>query len=398
MKSISLATGLRLAVVAISLSIAGCQKSIETPSGDLAENSKKSVHGEQVHTNGFQQVNLISDEGTFSPARVEANLQNAWGIAFAPSGPAWVNAQVTGLSFVLNTSGADIRPPVSIPSATSLTGGGHPTGVVFNASSGFKLSNGNPARFIFVGDDGVISAWNSGNAAERIYDHSATASYTGLAIAANGTDSLIYAANFRSGAIEVYDVKWMPVRHRGFRDFFLPKGYAPFNIQNVGGNLFVNYAKVGDDGDEEKGVGLGFVDVYRPDGRLMRRFASRGHLNAPWGVAMAPDGFASGQNWDDEDDDGNGRRDFDHGHHHDHRHARHVILIGNFGDGFINAFNEDGEFLGRLRSDGKPIRIDGLWGISFAPATATSIDPGWLFFAAGPEDETHGLFGYIHRE
>ncbi|HEY0433535.1 MAG TPA: TIGR03118 family protein [Chitinophagaceae bacterium] len=397
MKSISLSASVRLAIAGFSIFVAGCQKSIETPTTDLTEKNRKSLHDEEVRTNGFQQVNLVSDDGGFNPARIDANLQNAWGLAFAPSGPAWVNAQVTGISAVYNAMGGDVRPPVAIPSPGSPTGGGHPTGIVFNGSSGFKLSNGKPARFIFVGVDGVISGWNSGNSAERIYDNSATSVYTGLAIAANGQDSLIYAANFRTASIDVYDQNWTRVNHKGFRDFFLPAGYAPFNIQNVGGNLFVNYAKVADDGDEEKGVGNGFVDVYRPDGRLIRRFASRGWLNAPWGVAMAPDGFASAQKWDDEDDDGH-HGDNDRRHHHDHRHARQVFLIGNFGDGFINAFNEEGEFLGRLRSNGKPIQIDGLWAISFAPSTATSIDPGWLFFAAGPDDETHGLFGYIRRQ
>ena len=142
----------------------------------------------------YEQVNLVGDDGANSPARIDPNLRNAWGIAFAPTGPAWVNAEVTGLSAIYNTQGADVRPPVAIPSPASKEGGGHPTGIVFNKSSGFKLPNGNPARFIFVGDDGTISAWNGGNVAIKLGDH--TAAYTGLAIAADGADSFIYAANF----------------------------------------------------------------------------------------------------------------------------------------------------------------------------------------------------------
>jgi hypothetical protein len=273
------------------------------------------------------------------------------------------------------------------------SGGGHPTGIVFNGSSGFRLPNGNPARFIFVGDDGVISAWNGGNVAIKVKDNSANSAYTGLAIAADGSDSFIYAANFRAARIDIYDTAWAEVTGKPFTDNSLPPGYAPFNIQNVDGKLFVMYAKVdAADGEEEKGRGLGFVDVYRPNGQLIKRFVSGGKLNAPWGVAMAPTAFWANAEWDDEDDD--------HGKtmekkHHD---ITSVILIGNFGDGRINAYDQDGEFIGALRSKGQPIVVDGLWAISFAPATATTIDPNWLFFAAGPADEEHGIFGYIKRD
>src|SRR5205085_8872222 len=130
-----------------------------------------------------------------------------------------------------------------------------------NGSRGFRLPNGNPARFIFVGVDGIISGWNGGNVAIKIEDNSATSVYTGLAIAADGADSFIYAADFRSNHIEVYDTGWNEVTTKPFTDASIPSGYAPFNIQNVNGNLFVMYAKVGDDGDEEKGAGLGFVDI-----------------------------------------------------------------------------------------------------------------------------------------
>jgi len=341
----------------------------------------------------YEQVNLVADDGAFSPERIDANLKNAWGLAFAPSGPAWVNAEETGISAIYNTQGADVRPPVAIPSPASEEGGGHPTGIVFNQSSGFKLPNGNPARFIFVGVDGTISAWNGGNVAIKLGDH--TAAYTGLAIAADGADSFIYAANFRTGHIDVYDADWEEVSTKPFTDPFLPQGYAPFNIQNVGGNLFVMYAKVDvEEGEEEKGAGLGFVDIYQSNGQLIKRFASEGKMNAPWGVTLAPAAFWAGQMRDEDEDKGENDKMIQKKHHD----ITSVILIGNFGDGRINAYNQDGEFLGPLRSHGMALEIDGLWAISFAPASATTIDPNWLFFAAGPGDEEHGLFGYIKRD
>jgi len=368
-----------LVITCVLLAAAGCKKNPFPKPHELKAN--------------YEQVNLVGNNDKYNPQRIVPDLRNAWGQAFAPSGPDWVNAQATGLSFIFNAQGGDVRPPVSIPSPTSDVDGGHPTGIVFNGSSGFRLPNGNPARFIFVGDDGVIAGWNGGNVAIRVKDHSSTASYTGLAIAADGADSFIYAANFLSGHIEVYDTSWTEVSGKPFTDYALPMGYAPFNIQNVGGNLFVMYAKVSDEpGEEETGAGLGFVDVYHPDGKLIKRFASGGKLNAPWGVAWAPTAFWANQEWDGEGED-NGK--IIEKKHHD---ITSVILIGNFGDGHINAYDQDGEFIGALRSNGKVIEIPGLWSLSFAPATATMIDPNWLFFAAGPEDEEDGLFGYIKRD
>jgi len=357
------------------LAVEGCQKNPFPKPNELKAN--------------YKQVNLVGDDDQYSPLRIVPDLKNAWGMAFAPSGPVWVNAEVTGLSFIFNAQGGDVRPPVAIPSPGSDEGGGHPTGIVFNGSSGFTLPNGHPARFIFVGDDGVVSAWNGGDVAVKLGDHKAV--YTGLAIAADGPDSFIYAANFLSGQIDVYDTSWGEISGKPFTDPNLPAGYAPFNIQNVGGNLFVMYAKVGDTpGEEEHGPGLGIVDIYNPNGDLIRRFVSGGKLNAPWGVAMAPEAF-----WKDQDWNGNGE---DNGKIiGEKHHPKSVILIGNLGDGHINAYNQDGDFMGSLRSNGKTIEIEGLWAISFAPASATTIDPNWLFFSAGPGDEEHGLFGYIKR-
>ncbi len=182
-----------------------------------------------------------------------------------------------------------------------------------------------------------------------------------------------------------------------FHDQGLPAGYAPFNIQAVGSWLFVTFAKQGGGSDETDGPGLGFVDVFNTDGSFVRRFASRGALNAPWGVAMAPAGFLEENDMGGEGDkgssgsgkgNGNGKGDLN----------IPVILVGNFGDGHINVFAEDGEWLGQLQSHSRPIVIDGLWAIGFAPTTATAIDPKRLYFTAGPNKETDGLFGYLIKQ
>jgi len=349
--------------------VISCQKSIDRTSA----NNDANVAGKDTKSlKDFQQVNLVGDNDEYSPAHIDANLVNGWGISFPTSGPAWVSAEVTGNALIFSGDGVALGiSPVSIPGAgTSAVG--HPTGQVFNAGPGFTLPNGKPARFIFAGSDGAISGWNGGSTAIRKVDDSPDASYLGIALASDGTDDFLYAANFAEGEVDVYDTSWQEVS-KPFTDPNLPSGYSPFNIQNIGGQLYVMYAKVGPDGDEIHHEGFGIVDIYNPDGSFVKRFVSNGQLNAPWGVALAPAGF-----W------GNGS-------------DQNVILVGNFGDGHINAFNSDGAFLGQLRAHGNPIVIEGLWGIAFAPATSTAIDHNFLYFAAGPDDETHGLFGYIKK-
>jgi uncharacterized protein (TIGR03118 family) len=323
----------------------------------------------------FEQVNLLGDNDQFNPGRTDQDLINGWGITFPASGPAWISTNGTGKSLVLNGDGTPVAiSPVAIPGAGSAAIG-HPTGVVFNGSTtDFKLPNGNPARFIFAGDDGAVSGWNGGPAAIRKIDNSPDgASYLGIALAADGNDHFLYLANFSEGKIDVYDTAWSEVS-RSFTDPDLPSGYSPFNIQNIGGHLYVMYAKVGPDGDEIHHEGFGLVDIYNPDGSFVKRFISFGQLNSPWGIAMAPAGF-----WGDNNN------------------GQNVILVGNFGDGHINAYNTDGAYLGQLRKSGNPIVIDGLWGIAFAPSTSTVIDHNRLYFAAGPGDETHGLFGFVQK-
>jgi uncharacterized protein (TIGR03118 family) len=317
------------------------------------------------------QVNLVGDNNDYNPQSVDPGLINAWGITFPANGPIWVSAMGTGFAKVSNADGTTLRTSIGIPSPT-LAQGGHPTGVVLNTTAGFRLGNGNPARFIYAGADGVISAWNGGpNATRKITD--AGELYLGLALATVGGNDFLYVANFSAGKIEVFDTSWTEV-NKPFNDPFLSADYAPFNIQNIDGKLFVMYAKKGTQPGQviQAGKGNGFVDVFNPDGTFVRRFASQGDLNAPWGITKVPAAFL-------------GEKD----------ENREVILIGNFGDGFINVFNEDGRSLGVLRSHNKNVQIDGLWGIAFPPATSTSIDQSRLYFAAGPGGEQHGLFGYL---
>ncbi|WP_202552207.1 TIGR03118 family protein [Ginsengibacter hankyongi] len=329
---------------------------------------KKNPHFSHF-TNDFQQVNLVATNNSYGALAVDPALLNGWGIAFAPSGPAWVSSNGAGLSNIYNASGSTLRPPVTIPASTSPTGG-TPTGAVFNNNTGFRLSNGNPARFIFASEDGVISGWNSGNAAEVAKNNSA-AVYKGITIAKDEGVPFLYVANFIGKKVEVYDTLWNSV-NKPFIDPGIPADYSPFNVQNVDGKVYVVYAKLGTGVDEAHGPGTGIVDIYNPNGTLVKRLISHGELNAPWGITWTPASFWGATNI-----------------------SVNIILVGNFGNGRINAYDESGSFLGPLRSKGKPIVIDGLWGLSFAPVTATAINPNWLFFAAGPKDESDGVFGYI---
>jgi uncharacterized protein (TIGR03118 family) len=289
-----------------------------------------------------------------------------------------------------------VRPGINIPSPTNPTGG-MPTGIVFAGGAGFMLANSQPAAFLFDGDDGVLSGWNgpAGANAFRLANNSASASYTGLALNTWNGHHILYAANFKTGKIEAWDTAFTAL-NLPFKDPFLPADYSPFNIQAIGSWLFVQFAKVGPDGTELHQVGLGIVDVFNPDGSFVRRFATKGALNAPWGVVMTPADFLEDNDMANDDGHGNKsdlkirKRDDDH---------QPLILVGNFGDGRINVFSIDGQWLGQLQSHSHPIMIDGLWALSFAPTAAVpAIDPKRLYFTAGPKEETDGLFGYLIKK
>ena len=321
----------------------------------------------------FSTVNLVASDASFTGARVDPHLINGWGLAFSATGTAWISSPGDHSSVVYNSTGAQVLAPVNIPTHGATTGG-IPTGQIFNGTTGFKLPNGNPARFIFAGIDGVISGWNGGTAAIGKVDRNGTSVYTGLAIGSVATDTFLYAADFKSGKIDVFDQTYT-LQTSTFTDPSLPAGYSPFNIQNIGGKLYVTYAQPDPaTGTEKKGAGLGVVNVFNTDGSFVKRFVTNAALNAPWGVAQAPAGWLT------------------------NAASSTVILIGNFGDGHINAYDAaSNTWLGTLQSNGTVITIDGVWAISFVPATATTINADWLFFTAGPGGGSKGLFGYVAK-
>lgn len=316
------------------------------------------------------QVNLVADTAGFGASRVDTSLNNAWGIAAAPGGPLWISSNHKGVSVVYSKTGQALRDPVTIPSI-ALGQTGAPTGVIFNSTADF---GGN--KFLFASEDGIVAGWGSGNSASIVANRSSfNAVYKGIAMANDGTANFLYLANFKGGKVDVFDKNFNYVSDKPFTDPGIPAGFAPFNIVNIGGKLYISYAmqKGPDNMDDQKGPGNGYVDVFTPNGILVKRFASQGNLNSPWGIALAPVGFG------------------------DDKQA--TILIGNFGDGRINIFDLQGHFEGQLQSKGQPLAIDGLWDIDFLENNmpgGSSTDP--LFFTAGPNEEGHGLFGYIQKK
>lgn len=328
----------------------------------------------------YHRSNLVSDGGV-PAAHTDPNLVNGWGVAFNPYAYVWVAAADGMVSTLYDGHGNIVPLVVQIPSP-SMSMGGHPTGLVYNGSDNFVVTKGTlsgPARFIFATEDGVIAAWSPNvdvTHAIRMVNRSSTGTnYKGLAISGNGKTQLLFAADFHHGRVDVFDQNFHAIALAGdFTDPHLPAGFAPFGIQAIGGNIYVTYAKQdADKEDEVAGPGLGVVDVYSPNGHFIRRIAAGGALNAPWGIAMAPAGFGDFSN---------------------------KLLIGNFGDGYIHAFSPTaGIPLGVLRDEhDKPIHIDGLWGMQFGNGVADQ-SVNTLFFAAGPDDESHGLYGrldFIH--
>jgi len=358
----------QLAIAALLLLFSfSCQKNMNnSPASE--QNANKTASPKEFKD--FVQVNLVGDNNDYSPANIDANLVNGWGLDFPASGNIRVAAEGTGMGTVYTLDGNIAATAIKIPGSSTSRDRSHPTGNVCNSSSDFKLTNGIAAQSIYVSEDGAITGWNSGNTAIKMVDKSPAASYFGIAIATDGGNNFLYAANFAQGRIDVYDKNWIAV-NKTFSDPTLPAGYSPFNIQNVGGKLYVTYAKRNSSsGEEETGQGKGYINVFNTNGVLLKRFASQGKLNAPWGIAKAPAGF-----WGSSSQ------------------LTNMILVANFGDGHINVFDENGNFLDQLHSHGKVIEIDGLWGIAFPPPS--SFNNTFLYFAAGPDNETHGLFGYI---
>jgi uncharacterized protein (TIGR03118 family) len=318
-----------------------------------------------AESNSFQVTPLVSDQPGVAPT-TDPNLVNAWGLTSSATSPWWVSDNGTDLSTLYNGAGARQGLVVAVA--------GGPTGAVFNPTTGFQLPTGGKALFIFDSEDGAIRAWNGAQGTTAIVTvPSSGAIYKGLAIANTAAGPRLYAADFHNARIDVFDGSFGPVPNSGFEDPSLPAGYGPFNVQTIGDRVFVSYAKQdADAADEIAGQGLGFVDAYDLAGNLLGRVAQHGQLNAPWGLALAPASF--------------GRFAGD-------------LLVGNFGNGHINAYQELGnghfEHRGSLRgADGKKLAIDGLWALQVAQG-GNNGTAGTLFFTAGPDDESHGLLGTI---
>ena len=345
-------------------------------------------------TKDFKQVNLVANNDEYNNPGIDSILLNAWGLAFSPTGIAWVTSQAGHVSTVYDKDGNIVRPPVTIPSPGGPLGG-NPTGIVFNGSGDFVLANGQPARFIFVGVDGILSGWNqsAGNNALLIKNNVASSSYTGLALAAYNGANFLYAANFRTGKIDVWDKDFNSVT-MPFKDPNLPPGFSPFNIQLVGNVLYVAYAKVGPDGRHQAGAGNGYVSIFNTGGDFIERFASKDYLNSPWGITEAPAGFFEDMNRGYNDKVSPDNKTGNPGNDNN----QPILLIGNFGDGRINAYSGNGQFIGQLKDHTHTIEIPGLWALVFPPASATSIDPNRLYFTAGPDEEEDGLFGYLIKQ
>ena len=322
------------------------------------------------------QHNLVSDLP--GADHQDPLLVNPWGIVHGPTSPWWVSDNGTGVSTLYTADGASVAmlPKVNIPGPGN-TGSGTPTGTVFNGTTDF-VYKGNMTLFLFATEDGTVAVWPAGNGinAQIAIDSSKSAAgavYKGIAIGQQGGLNRIYLANFHTGVVEVYDANFQPVSMPAgaFTDPTIPAGFAPFNVLNIDGNLFVSFAmqKQPDRKDEADGPGLGYVDVFDGSGVLLKRLEHGKWMNAPWGMVHAPANF---DKWSNR------------------------LLIGQFGSGQIATFDANsGEFEGLLRGPkGKPININGLWGLDFGNDAAAG-PSNTLFFAAGLNDEANGLFGTL---
>ena len=324
--------------------------------------------------NAYVVHNLASDlPGTAD--FTDSNLVNPWGIAFSGASPFWVSDNRTGLSTLYNSSGTPLTLVVSIPPQTGGSAPTKPTGIVFNSSTNFVVASNAVARFIFVTEGGTIAGWNSGSSAVVKVDNSAVgAVYKGLAIGGSGGSNYLYAANFHTGAIEVYDGNYKPTVLAGsFTDPTVPAGFAPFNIQNLGGQLYVAYAKQDTlKTNDVPGAGNGYVSIFSTSGNLVKSLVAGGVLDSPWGLAIASADFGAFSG---------------------------ALLVGNFGDGLIHAFDSQGTSLGALKDlSGNPISILGLWGLIVGNG-GNGGDNHTLYFTAGVPGsgaiQSHGLFGSI---
>ena len=323
-----------------------------------------------ARADSYSWSNLQSDIAG-AALHTDRDLVNPWGMAASSNGTIWAADNGTGVSTLYGQDGTKVALTVTIPARKKgKDSSGTPTGVVFNSTSFFKVKkdgNSQPARFIFVSEDGIISGWNptlDGTHAIVAMDNekddgSKHAIYKGAALGVAGGHNFLYVTNFHSGRVETYNENFQPVNPNGFTDPNLPAGYAPFGIHNLNGQIYVSFALQDEKKhDEVAGPGNGFVDAFDTSGNFLRRVVSNGNLNAPWGLALV-----NGELW-----------------------------VGNFGDGRINNYDPTtGAFLETLSTaDGAPLQFDGLWDL-------LPLGNG-VYFTAGIADEAHGLFGLITED
>lgn len=327
----------------------------------------------------FQQINLVSNLGNVGAKATDGHVQNPWGLAAALGGPLWAadNGGAVSTVYTLKNDVPVIQGLVVKLAAQDNPTAWAPTGLVANPNANQFTFQGDKkttvgAVFIFASEDSRIVAWNpNANADNTIANTVVTthnAVYKGLALASNADGNFIFATNFHAGTVEAFDTSFKPATKFKFIDRNIPPGFAPFGIASINGELFVSFAKQdADKHDDVAGAGFGFIDVFTTSGELVRRLVSHGALNSPWGMTRAPLGFGA---------------------------FGGAILIGNFGDGRVNAFDNNGSFLGTLRGrNGQPIVIAGLWSLMFG--VFTGANPEDLYFSAGINKEKDGLIGEI---
>ncbi len=291
-------------------------------------------------------------------------LVNAWGMAYSPNNPFWVSDEGNGWSTLYDGSGKPQSLQVVVPSASG-KGPGSPTGLAYNGSSEFKIDNWTSA-FLFGTLDGTIQGWSdfdSSTTLIAVNNSGSGSSYTGLGVTAHSSGNFVYAADFANNKIDVYDGNFKFVK--SFTDSGIPAGYAPFNVQDINGQLYATYAKV-------DGSAGGYVDIFKEDGTLVKELISGKPLNQPWGLAMAPKNFGKLSN---------------------------ALLVGNDNNktSTISGFNpKTGKLVGTMKDkSGKPIKIDQLWGIEFGGGSSANGKTNALYFTAGPNNSAGGLFGVI---
>lgn len=322
--------------------------------------------GAVVAGTDFVVTNRISDQDGVAPL-TDSNLVNAWGLSQGPGTFLWVADNGTNVATFYTPDTFQPNGVLGMGNSLVVNVPGAPTGTTF-VGSGFTITEGahsGSTLFAFDTEGGQIEGWNPTvdlhNAVVAVDESAQGSIFKGLTLGANSAgQTFLYAADFGHGLVKMYDSSFHNVG--SFTDPNLPKGYSPFNVQNLNGLIYVTFAKSGGGVDEIDGQGLGVVDVFSTDGVLLRRVAQHGQLNAPWGLAIAPQSFGK---------------------------FAGALLVGNFGDGQINAYDPlTGRYIGTLRTDGKPLTIDGLWALRTGPN-------GTITFSSGPDDESHGLVGSI---